>query len=296
METPSLTTQATNLAVAQPNSSNSFSIPFVEPSVRFDQVTLLIDGVKILDSVEAQVPQGSCTAIIGPNGAGKTTLLLCLLGQLAYSGKIHLSGQNPVLRYVPQKLEFDRGMPITVADLLALELQQKAIWLGVSRRIRQKTLDALAMVKAESIFSHKLGTLSGGELQRVLLALALLHKPDILILDEPAANIDIKGELLLCEILEKLRKELNFTQIMVSHDLPLVMSHATHVICLNHKVMGEGCPKKALQSGVLLATFGIHAELQNFFGFQQDARLPCNMQCAQNGHPHYPQSNFSERR
>ncbi len=287
-----------------PNPSSSITIPQnqlstallppanynVESAVLFQGVTIILDGVKILDSVTAQVPRGSCTAIIGPNGAGKTTLLLALLGQITYKGDIKIISQKnrprPVIRYVPQKLEFDRGMPMTVADLLALDLQKLPLWLGIRSQIKQKIRESLAQVKAESLYSRRLGTLSGGELQRVLLALALVESPDILVLDEPAANIDIQGELLVCEILEKLRRSLGFTQIMVSHDLPLVISHATHVICLNRRVMGEGCPQKALRGGILEATFGIHADIQNFYAFQQNAQYPCDMRCAKEGHAH----------
>lgn len=262
----------------------------LENAVLFQNVTIIFDGVKILDEVTAQVPRGSCTAIIGPNGAGKTTLLLALLGQISYQGKITILPQKnskpPVIRYVPQKLEFDRGMPMTVADLLALDLQKLPLWLGIRSKTQQKIYEALAQVKAEQLYYRRLGTLSGGELQRVLLALALVDSPDILVLDEPAANIDIQGELLICEILERLRRQIGFTQIMVSHDLPLVISHATHVICLNRKVMGQGCPQKALRSGILELTFGIHADLQNFYAFQQNAKYPCDMRCAQEGHAH----------
>lgn len=279
---------------ATPISSSLSSLPpanlDIESAVLFQGVTIALDGVKILDSVTAQVPRGSCTAIIGPNGAGKTTLLLALLGQIAYQGNIQIFSQpnckRPVIRYVPQKLEFDRGMPMTVADLLALDLQKLPLWFGIRSKIKQKIRESLAQVKAESLYSRRLGTLSGGELQRVLLALALVESPDILVLDEPAANIDIQGELLVCEILEKLRRSLGFTQIMVSHDLPMVISHATHVICLNRRVMGEGCPQKTLRGGILAATFGIHADLENFYAFQQDAQYPCDMRCAKEGHHH----------
>ncbi len=276
------------MEISENLNSPNFSYSPPEIAVFLEKVTVIMEGIRILDDVTANVPKGSCTAIIGPNGAGKTTLLLALLNQMPYSGQIILNNpKNPVIRYVPQRLEFDRTMPMTVADLLSLELQTTPLWWGICSKTKQRIEETLSLVKAEKLYSHRLGTLSGGELQRVLLALSLLIPPDILVLDEPAANIDIQGELLLCEILENLRKTRGFTQIMVSHDLPLVISHATHVICLNHKVVSEGCPQKVLhQPGVLEATFGIHARLQNYFAFQKEFQYPCDMRCSSKGHKH----------
>ena len=238
-----------------------------EPSdnaVVFDDVCVTLGGVRILENVSAAVPRGSATAIIGPNGAGKTTLLLSLLGQVPYSGRIRVGNSHPGgarLGYVPQRLDFDRGMPLTVMDTMAMGEQRRPLWLGTSRRRREEALRLLGQVKAEHLARRRLGALSGGELQRVLLALAIQQRPEILILDEPSSGVDIGGGSLLCELLEGLRKERGFTQVMVTHDLSMVTAHADHVICLNRRVLGQGATSTTLTADVLAATFGIHLGL-----------------------------------
>ena len=249
-------------------------------AVAFEDVSVTIGGVRILESVSAQVPTGSSTAIIGPNGAGKTTLLLALLGQIPFSGSIRFatdrSGQAPRLGYVPQRLEFDRGLPLTVMEFMVMGQQRLPLWLGVRRRQRREALAMLEAVKADHLAGRRLGALSGGELQRVLLALALEQRPEVVILDEPAAGVDVRGEQLLCELLERFRREQGFTQLMVSHDLSVVAAHATHVICLNRRVTGEGPTQSTLRPDVLAATFGIHQGLPDLASAPgDDAKHTC---------------------
>ena len=119
-------------------------------------------------------------------------------------------------------------------------------------------MESLASVQAEELANRAIVVLSGGELQRVLLALALQQKPDLLVLDEPAAGVDIHGEQIFCELLETLRAERGFTQLMVSHDLATVIHHATHVICLNRTVIAQVMPKEVLTNDNLMALFGLH--------------------------------------
>lgn len=252
----------------------------VEAAVRFEEVTVERGGISIVDRVTATVPKGSCTAIIGPNGAGKTTLLLALLGEIGYEGRIRMGGNGraPRIGYVPQRLAFDRGMPLTVSEFMAMGFQKKPLWFGIGAALHRRSMEALTLVKAEHLAERQIGALSGGELQRVLLALALRQEPDLLVLDEPSAGVDFRGELIFCELLDTLRRTRGFTQLMVSHDLATVTHHATHVICLNHKVAAEGPPRLTLTSDNLTAIFGMHMGLvssRSMPGNQGVCSAPC---------------------
>jgi len=257
--------------------------PVGQPAVEFQDVTVRMDGLTILEHVTAQVPRGSATAIIGPNGAGKTTLLLALLGQVPYAGaiRVHATGRAPArLGYMPQRLDFDRGMPLTVMELLVMGHQRRPLWLGRSAAAARAAREALAAVEADHLADRPVGALSGGELQRVLLALAIGQDPEILVLDEPIAGVDVGGENLLCELFDRLRTQRGFTQIIVTHDLSVVTAHATDVICLNRRVTGCGPVHTALTEEVLAATFGLHLGLADIQAARQGRSAP------QRGHGH----------
>ncbi len=257
--------------------------PPADIAVAFDGVTVALGGVPILDGVTATVPRGGCTAIVGPNGSGKTTLLLALLGQLRYSGTIHIapgpSGASPRIGYVPQRLAFDRGLPLTVMDFMVMGRQRLPLWFGSRSGHKTQARELLAAVRAEGIASRQVGTLSGGEMQRLLLALALQQEPELLILDEPAAGVDFQGEQIFCELLDTLRCQHAFTQLIVSHDLATVTHHSTYVICLNRKVMAAGLPRQVLTNETLTATFGLHMGLVASHAMPEEAGPGCTGSC-----------------
>jgi zinc transport system ATP-binding protein len=236
-------------------------------TVQFTNVTVSLGGNTILENISASVPQGSCTAIVGPNGAGKTTMLLALLGECSYSGAIRISraeaGGELRMGYVPQRLQFDRGMPLTVLEFMVMGWQRIPLWFGILREYRERARELLAAVKAEGLEKKKIGAISGGEMQRVLLALALGQDPELLVLDEPAAGVDFQGEHIFCELLDTLRSKQGFTQLMVSHDLASVTHHATHVICINRRLAAEGSPREVLTAETLTSIFGLHMGLVN---------------------------------
>jgi zinc transport system ATP-binding protein len=237
-------------------------------AIEFRALNVKMGEVSILEDINAQVPKGECTAIIGPNGAGKTTLLLALLGEMKYSGNIRFSSNSDPhdirIGYVPQRFAFDRGIPLTVVEFLSMGVQKKPFWLGINRKMRESAAQLLYSVKADHLLKRRLGALSGGEMQRVLLALAIQRDPEILILDEPDAGVDMKGGQVFCHLLEHLRMENGFTQLMVSHDLGMVAYHASHVICLNRRVVAEGTPRDIFNNDILLEIFGPHIGALSF--------------------------------
>lgn len=250
-------------------------------AIRIENLSVRIGSVNILEDVTASVPCGMCTAIVGPNGAGKTTLTRAILGELPYKGGIEFGSrtgqftrQPPRFGYVPQKLNFDRDMPLTVIEFLASGFVRRPVFFGISRKFRTECMEYLSSVECAQAADRALGALSGGELQRVLLAQALMQEPEILVLDEPEAGVDFKGEQLCCELLEKFRKERGFTQLMISHDLSMVAAHASHVICINKKVFAAGEPSKVLTPEVLHETFGLH-HIEKLDLYRQGGKCSC---------------------
>ena len=253
-----------------------------EIAVRFEKLGVCLGGNTILDDVSAVVPKGSCTAIIGPNGAGKTTMLLAFLGEIPHRGAIRIAhgheGRPLRIGYVPQRLQFDRGMPLTVLEFMVMGWQRLPLCFGVRPAMRRRALERLSAVGMESRENHRFGTLSGGEVQRVLLALALGEMPELLVLDEPASGVDFQGEQVFCELLKKLRHEYGFTQLMVSHNLSSVTHHASHVICLKRRVVAEGPPRAVLTRQTLTTIFGPHMGLVDSRALP-DGKAACSASC-----------------
>ncbi len=224
-------------------------------------------GIEILSGIDADIRCGEVTALIGPNGAGKTTLLLAILGLVDYTGEIRFCRAEehgrgaPRIGYVPQQLEFDRDAPLTVLDFFALSSQRCPVVFGHSRASRAAARESLAGAGAPHLADRPLGKLSGGELQRVLLALALRDNPDILLLDEPVSGVDAAGEELFCDFLDQIHSASRFSLLLVSHDLSVVSRHADRVICLNHRIVCQGATTETLTPGNLAAMYGSGAHL-----------------------------------
>jgi zinc transport system ATP-binding protein len=219
----------------------------------------------ILQGVSTGVARGRVTALIGLNGSGKTTLLRAVLKETPYSGRItfhcghdHSRPTPQHVGYVPQKLAIDATLPLTVGDLLALALQRRPLFLGISRRVRTAMREMLGRVSlGPDILDRFVAKLSGGELQRVLLALALHPHPELLLLDEPAAGIDFQYEEELYDLLTRLNRETGVTILLVSHDVSVVSRHAHHVLCLKDgRIQCQGPPHEALTPRMLEQVFG----------------------------------------
>ena len=231
-------------------------------AVEFVNINKRFPGAHVLKDISFSVEEGEVHALLGENGAGKSTLLKCILGQVAHSGKLHYvdaKGKhtgNPIIGYVPQYLRFDRTSPTSVMDFFAACLSKYPVWLCSMKKLRPKVLESLRRVKAEHLIDRRLGALSGGEMQRVLLSLALNPIPDLLLLDEPVSGVDHNGLKLFYEIVSELREKEDMAIVLISHDLPLVAQYADQVVLLNKKVICKGTPQEVFNRKETKALFG----------------------------------------
>ncbi len=217
--------------------------------MQLQDIVVQFNDRKILDNVSLTLEKGKITTLIGPNGAGKSTLVKVLIGlEKGFSGQC-IRKPNIKLGYVPQKLKLNETLPLTVLRFLQL----------AGRYSRQEQIEALKLVGAEHLVKNSMHQLSGGENQRVLLARALLHRPDILVLDEPAQGVDVQGQIDLYELIDTIRHRFGCAVFMVSHDLHLVMAKTDEVICLHHHICCQGEPAAITQHPSYIALFG-HAK------------------------------------
>ena len=221
--------------------------------LRINDLSVKIGNATILENITLHAHCGEMIAVIGPNGAGKSTLLKAILGQQEYSGIISFSvpGQRtrkPAIGYVPQSPSFDPGDPITVADLFACCMSKRPAFFGLSKKMRSKVLECLERVHGEALIDKRVGTLSGGELQRVLLALALEPLPNILILDEPLSGVDVEGMAMLMDMLDEIRQVYDLSILMTTHDFTTMEQYADHVVLLDKQILCSGTPKEVLSS------------------------------------------------
>ncbi len=222
--------------------------------VKIQNLSVKIGKDDILKDVSLHIHCGEMVALIGPNGAGKSTLLKAILGQREYEGVISFSSpglrhkRTPRIGYVPQSPAFDPGDPISVLDLFACCMGNRPAFLGAGKKMRQKVLDCLERVHAQELIDKRVGTLSGGELQRVLLALALEPLPNILILDEPLSGVDAEGMGLLMDMLDEIRKTYDLSILMTTHDFEMLPRYADQVVLINHALVCQGDAKAVLSS------------------------------------------------
>lgn len=229
--------------------------------IALEDVSVQLSGDVLLDHVSMHLHCGQLTALIGQNGAGKTTLVKALLGLVKHTGEIkHLDSAARALSsvrtgYVPQSLEFDREMPMTVEDFLAASLSRRPVFLGIGKDTRKTISEALESVSALPLMKKRLGALSGGELQRVLLALAVTPAPDLLILDEPVSGIDNNGLAMFLSTVLELRQRHHMAILLVSHDLELVKRYADNVVLLSKSVLLQGPPDEVYSSDAFKRIF-----------------------------------------
>ena len=227
--------------------------------LKISDLTVRFGDEAVLDHVNLHIHCGQIVALIGPNGAGKSTLIRAILGQQPYEGTIDFStgGRKEALRigYVPQSPSFDRGDPISVLDLFRCCISKKPTFLRPGKALREKVLACLANVHGESLIDKRIGTLSGGELQRVLLALAMEPMPHILILDEPLSGVDVEGMELLMDMLDEIRKKFDLSILMTTHDFSMLERHADRVVLLQKGIVRMGTPLDVLSSPEFVDVF-----------------------------------------
>ena len=221
--------------------------------LRIQNLSVRIGKDSILRDVNLHLHCGQIVALIGPNGAGKSTLLKAVLGQREYDGVISFSvpgqrNRKPIIGYVPQSPAFDPGDPVTVADLFACCMSRRPAFLGLKKGFRNHIITCLERVHGEDLIDKRVGTLSGGELQRVLLALALDPIPNILILDEPLSGVDIEGMKTLMGMLDELRQDYDLSILMTTHDFGMLPRYADHVVLIDHAIVTQGSAVDVLTS------------------------------------------------
>ena len=219
---------------------------------------------EILKNVNLHIHCGELTALIGANGAGKSTLLKAILGENEYSGSLTFVDGNdkmsrrPIIGYVPQKLDFDYSSPVSVLDVFACTQSNRPVYFSHDKKVKDIALRSLRKVQGENLINKRLGVLSGGELQRVLLALALEPIPDILLLAEPVSGIDQNGLKLFYSIVSNLRENYDLSIILVSHDLNVVYDYADRIAFLNNKTIEcVGKPEEVFSNKSVIDTFGL---------------------------------------
>lgn len=221
--------------------------------LRIQNLSVKIGSEIILQDVDLHAHCGEMIALIGPNGAGKSTLLKAILGQQEFSGVISFSvpgqrNRKMKIGYVPQSPKFDPGDPVSVADLFSCCMSRRPAFLGLSKAMRDKVLSCLERVHSEDLIDKRVGTLSGGELQRVLLALALEPLPNILILDEPLSGVDVEGMEVLMDMLDEIRQVYDLSILMTTHDFGMLETYADQVILIDHGIVCQGTAKEVLDS------------------------------------------------
>ena len=221
--------------------------------LRVENLSVTIGSDRILQNVNLHVHCGEMVALIGPNGAGKSTFLKAILGQREYQGVIAFSepgqrSKKPRIGYVPQSPNFDPSDPVSVADLFACCMSKRPAFLGLSKAMRQTVLECLDRVHGRDLIDKRVGTLSGGELQRVLLALALEPMPNILILDEPLSGVDVEGMQSLMDMLDEIRKTYDLSILMTTHDFSMLSRYADQVALIDRGIKRLGTAEEVLSS------------------------------------------------
>jgi len=228
-----------------------------EKIVEIRNLTVKYDGHVILNELNFYINSGEIVAIIGPNGSGKTTLLKAILGLIPHQGEVKIFGGPPQLAlndigYVPQRFDFDRSFPLMVGEFLDFVKVTNESW-------RE---EVLREVGVNAFMDKRLGELSGGQMQRLLMAKAMLKEPRLLMLDEATSGVDMAAEMTFFELIEHVNEEHGVTIVLISHEVQMVYKFATQILCLNKDLVCNGRPKEAITQEVLEKLYGKNIEFQ----------------------------------
>ncbi|HYA17154.1 MAG TPA: metal ABC transporter ATP-binding protein [Bryobacteraceae bacterium] len=214
-----------------------------------DRLSVRLGKTQVLTDLSFRVEQGTSLAVIGPNGAGKTVLFRALIGSLPFTGAVRWAPQVRI-GYVPQKLDIDRDVPITGMDFL---MARENLPADAGARLQQ-ILDLVGI--PPEVARSPIGTLSGGQFQRLLIGFALLGDPTVLMLDEPTAGIDAPGQKHLNRLVHQLQEKEGLTVLFISHELSVIFRYATNVLCLGHGQSFFGPPRQVLTGETLAGIYG----------------------------------------
>ena len=231
--------------------------------LRVKNLSVTLEEDSILRNINFQMYCGEIVALIGPNGAGKSSLFRSILGQIPYAGVINFERaggkpSRPLIGYVPQSPSFDRGYPISVLDFFAAAIAKWPVFLPIPKALRERVSSCLDRVHGASLIDKRIGSLSGGELQRVLLAMALEPLPQILILDEPLSGVDMEGEHLLLDMLDEIRTNYDLSILFSTHDFSSLKQYADKVILLQQEILKVGTPAQVLSSPEFQSVFHLN--------------------------------------
>lgn len=231
--------------------------------LKINNITVRVGDRPIIEDISLHAHCGEITAVIGRNGAGKSTLFRAIIDDLPHSGEVVFSGHNgvptakkPRIGYVPQSLNVDRGSPATVLDMALAFTSRWPAFLPIPKRLREDIRTHFARFAAEDLLDKKVGKLSGGELQRTLLAIATRPHPDMLVLDEPVSGMDSAGLALFYSLLDDLRRE-DMVILLISHDLAYVREHADRVVLMDGRVLECGAPQDVFSSAAFRSAFSV---------------------------------------